>query len=92
LTICGADVSGFTNRLTNYEMVWKAGPLWSGGGYGPEGGLLTTLAFSLWAIWAWKGPIYRRTPWMLTARPPAVPETANRLELAPSDPRPEPPR
>lgn len=67
LTLCGANVSGFTNRLSDYEMVWKAGPLWSGGGYGPEGGLLTTFAFLLWLLWAWKGPLRRRRPWLLTA-------------------------
>jgi membrane protease YdiL (CAAX protease family) len=83
LTLCGADVSGFTNRLTNYEMVWKVGPLWSGGGYGPEGGILTTLAFSLWAFWAWKGPIERHTPWMLTAGSRVGEETRNPLGLVP---------
>ncbi|MEO8663333.1 MAG: type II CAAX endopeptidase family protein [Bryobacteraceae bacterium] len=65
LAITGADVSGFAARMTNIEMVWKAGPLWSGGEYGPEGGILTTGAFGLWLLWAWKAPIKRQLPWML---------------------------
>src|SRR5436305_14994728 len=36
------NLSGFTMGVTGYAMHWKAGVLWSGGAYGPEGGLLTT--------------------------------------------------
>lgn len=69
LAITGANVSGFTTRLTSYDLVWKAGPLWSGGEYGPEGGVLTTVAFSLWLLWCWKAPLQRRVAWMLAPRP-----------------------
>jgi hypothetical protein len=29
--------------VTGYALHWKAGALWSGGGYGPEGSVLTTV-------------------------------------------------
>lgn len=44
LPLFGANLSGFTIGMTGYVLRWNAGELWSGGGYGPEGGLLTTLA------------------------------------------------
>jgi membrane protease YdiL (CAAX protease family) len=42
LPLFGANLSGFTMGVTGYTLHWKAGDLWSGGGYGPEGSLLTT--------------------------------------------------
>ena len=42
LPMLGANLSGFTMGVTGYALHWKAGDLWSGGGYGPEGSLLTT--------------------------------------------------
>jgi membrane protease YdiL (CAAX protease family) len=42
LPVLGANLSGFTMGVTGYALHWKAGDLWSGGGYGPEGSLLTT--------------------------------------------------
>jgi hypothetical protein len=44
LPLFGANLSGFTMGVTGYTLHWTAGRLWSGGDYGPEGGLLTTLA------------------------------------------------
>ena len=44
LPLFGTNLSGFTMGMTGYAMHWKAGELWSGGEYGPEGGLLCTLA------------------------------------------------
>jgi membrane protease YdiL (CAAX protease family) len=43
LPLLGANLSGFTMSVSGYALDWKVGDLWSGGGYGPEGGLLTTL-------------------------------------------------
>ncbi len=43
LAMSGVNLSGFTMGVTGYALEWKVGALWSGGGYGPEGGLLTTL-------------------------------------------------
>lgn len=42
LPFLGANLSGFTMGVTGYALHWTAGVLWSGGGYGPEGSLLTT--------------------------------------------------
>lgn len=42
LPLFGANLSGFTMGVTGYALHWKAGTLWSGGDYGPEGSLLTT--------------------------------------------------
>ncbi len=40
----GASLSGTTIGATGVRLVWSAGEIWSGGDYGPEGGLLTTAA------------------------------------------------
>lgn len=39
----GLNLSGFTIAVTGYELHWRAGVLWSGGAYGLEGGLFTTV-------------------------------------------------
>jgi membrane protease YdiL (CAAX protease family) len=43
LPLFGVNLSGFTMSVTGYGLHWRTGDLWSGGGYGPEGSLLTTL-------------------------------------------------
>lgn len=55
LPLFGANLSGFTMGVTGYALHWRVGDLWSGGAYGPEGGLLTTgivvaLCFVVWRI------------------------------------------
>jgi CAAX protease family protein len=42
LPLFGSNLSGFTMGVTGYTLQWKVGVLWSGGGYGVEGSLLTT--------------------------------------------------
>jgi hypothetical protein len=42
LPLLGANLSGFTMGVLGYALHWSAADLWSGGGYGPEGSLLTT--------------------------------------------------
>ena len=42
LPLFGVNLSGFTMGVTGYGLHWRASDLWSGGGYGPEGSLLTT--------------------------------------------------
>jgi membrane protease YdiL (CAAX protease family) len=49
LPLLGVNLSGFTMGITGYSIVWKVGALWSGGAYGPEGGLLTS--FIIVALW-----------------------------------------
>ncbi len=34
-------------RLTAHQLTWNVAPVWSGGDYGPEGGLFCTIAVSL---------------------------------------------
>ena len=39
----GVNLSGLTIDITRYYYRWDLATLWSGGDYGPEGGLLTTI-------------------------------------------------
>jgi uncharacterized protein len=43
LPLFGVNLSGLTIEVTRYFYRWDLTPLWSGGAYGPEGGLLTTI-------------------------------------------------
>jgi membrane protease YdiL (CAAX protease family) len=43
LPVFGANLSGFTMGVTGYTLHWRTGDFWSGGAYGPEGGILTTI-------------------------------------------------
>src|SRR5579875_2165036 len=43
LPLFGVNLSGITIDVTRYSYRWDLTPLWSGGTYGPEGGLLTTI-------------------------------------------------
>ena len=43
LPLLGSNLSGFTMGVTGYALQWRVGVLWSGGGYGVEGSLLTTI-------------------------------------------------
>ena len=43
LPLFGVNLSGFTMGVTGYALHWSVGALWSGGNYGPEGSVLTTV-------------------------------------------------
>jgi len=43
LPVFGVNLSGFTMGVTGYALRWRTGDLWSGGAYGPEGSVLTTI-------------------------------------------------
>ncbi len=43
LPLFGVNLSGFTMGLTGYALKWRVGAWWSGGDYGPEGGLAATV-------------------------------------------------
>jgi membrane protease YdiL (CAAX protease family) len=43
LPLFGVNLSGLTIDVTRYSYRWDLTSLWSGGRYGPEGGLLTTI-------------------------------------------------
>ncbi|MFL6451556.1 MAG: CPBP family intramembrane glutamic endopeptidase [Bryobacteraceae bacterium] len=43
LPLFGVNLSGHTIDVTRYTYRWDLMPVWSGGNYGPEGGLLATI-------------------------------------------------
>jgi len=43
LPLFGVNLSGLTIEVTRYFYRWDLAPVWSGGPYGPEGGLLASL-------------------------------------------------
>ena len=45
--LLGLNVSGITVPLVPFRIVWKIDPIWTGGNYGPEGGLICTFVLSL---------------------------------------------
>jgi hypothetical protein len=65
LPLFGVNVSGLRMKMTGHDMVWSAGNLWSGGDYGPEASLLTSMAMIALAVYIWRAPI-RRQPSPLT--------------------------
>jgi len=71
LPLLGVNLSGFKMRMTTYAVAWKVGPLWSGGEYGPEGGILTCGIVILLFFYLWKAPIRRQAPFLLRVRPEA---------------------
>jgi hypothetical protein len=50
LPLLGAKLSGFTMGVAGYTLTWSGNVLWSGGEYGPEGGVLTTAAVVTLAV------------------------------------------
>jgi membrane protease YdiL (CAAX protease family) len=60
LPLFGVNLSGLRMKLSGFEMAWTAGPVWSGGAYGPEASVLTTGAMVLLAVYLWKAPIRRQ--------------------------------
>lgn len=68
LPLFGASVSGIKIGVTGYELRWNAGPLWSGGEYGPEASLLTSSVLLLLFVFLWKAPI-RPQPNLLLDEP-----------------------
>ncbi|MCS6953378.1 MAG: CPBP family intramembrane glutamic endopeptidase [Bryobacterales bacterium] len=65
LPLFGVNLSGFTMRVTGYAMEWKVGPLWSGGAYGPEGGLLTCVALGALFWFLRRAPVIRQKAFLL---------------------------
>ena len=68
LPVFGANLSGFTMRIAGYTIEWQLSELWSGGAYGPEGGMLTTLMLFVLAAYLWKAPVEGQMPFLARAR------------------------
>ncbi len=62
LPLLGANVSGFTMGVTGIAFRTRANDMWTGGEYGPEGGLLTTLIVFALAYALYRAPVERQTP------------------------------
>jgi hypothetical protein len=61
-------VSGFTINVTGYAIRWNVAPLWGGGDYGPEGGVVTSVVLIGLFFCLWKAPVRRQRPLLLRAR------------------------
>jgi hypothetical protein len=59
LPLFGVSLSGFKMGVTGYAMHWNAGQIWSGGAYGPEGGVLTSIVLVPLAVFLWKAPAHK---------------------------------
>jgi hypothetical protein len=60
LPLLGANLSGLTMSVTGRTLVWKAGEVWSGGAYGPEASLLTSVALVVLWVYIGKVPLCRQ--------------------------------
>jgi membrane protease YdiL (CAAX protease family) len=60
LPLAGAKMSGFSVPIGPRVLEFTVPEIWSGGQYGPEGGLLCTAAALLTLLWLWKSPIERQ--------------------------------
>jgi hypothetical protein len=67
LPFLGVGLSGITIRVSEYELVWKAGNLWSGGDYGPEAGLLASAVLVILSLAVWKIPVHKGRAYLLDA-------------------------
>lgn len=62
LPLLGANLSGFTMGVTGLALRSRSGDLWTGGLYGPEGGLVTTFVLILLAYALYRAPVEKQTP------------------------------
>jgi membrane protease YdiL (CAAX protease family) len=69
LPFLGADLSGLTIRVTEYRLIWRGGDLWSGGKYGPEASLVTSVVLVILLAAMWKVPVRKGHAWLLDAPP-----------------------
>lgn len=65
LPLFGVPLSGFTMGTTGRTLRWSLDDLWSGGGYGPEGGLLCLLVLPLLLLFVLQSPVLPQTPALL---------------------------
>lgn len=72
LPFFGVGLSGITIKVTGYELIWRAGDLWSGGLYGPEASVITSVVIVLLLIGVWKAPAVKGTAYLVPESEPAV--------------------
>ena len=60
LPLFGVNVSGLRMDVTGHQMVWTAGVWWSGGEYGPEASVLTSVVLVLLFVAITKAPLRRQ--------------------------------
>ena len=60
LPLFGVNLSGLTIEVTRYSYQWDLSPIWSGGDYGPEGGLLATIFVVALFFALMKAPVRRQ--------------------------------
>ena len=82
LPLFGVNVSGLRMKVTGYEMSWTAGSLWSGGEYGPEASILTSVVLIALFIYLRRAPIRRQLSPLTD--PPAGSEVCEAAPLSPS--------
>ena len=68
LPLFGANVSGYRMGITGRAMTWKVSDVWSGGAYGPEGGLITSIVLAFLAVYLWRAPVHGQEAFLLHAR------------------------
>jgi len=74
LPVFGVNVSGFRMGVTGHSMHWNISDVWSGGAYGPEGGLFTSIVLGALAVYLWKAPIEGQEAFLLRRPEEAPPE------------------
>jgi CAAX protease family protein len=82
LPLFGVNVSGLRMKVTGYEMSWTAGSLWSGGVYGPEASVLTSVVLIALFVYLYKAPIRRQVSALTD--PPAGSEVCEATPSSPS--------
>jgi len=82
LPLFGVNVSGLRMKVTGYEMSWTAGGLWSGGVYGPEASILTSVVLIALFVYLYKAPIRRQVSPLTD--PPAGSEVCEATPSLPS--------
>jgi membrane protease YdiL (CAAX protease family) len=75
LSLFGVNVSGLTIKLIGHEMVWNTGTLWSGGEYGPEGSVLTSMVLVALALYLWKAPVRSQSSEVFPCAPGSPPSS-----------------
>lgn len=61
LPLVGVNLSGFEMSLSGRRLVWRSAEIWSGGAYGPEASILTSVAALLLGVWLYRARFNRQT-------------------------------